>query len=101
MAQKVTPSIRELLLLRLGELGVRLLPEVDYKEINDKGLVVTRKGQEELIEADTIVLATGAVSLRELSRLEGVLVQMVGDCQEPRGIKEAIAEGRAAALSLS
>jgi len=100
MAQKVTPSVRELLLLRLEELGVRLLPEVDYKEITDSGLVVKHEGQEELIEADTIVLAAGAVPIRELSHLEGVPVQMVGDCQKPRGIREAIAEGRTAALSL-
>ena len=100
MAQRVNPSIRELLLLRLEELGVRFFLEVDYKEINDRGLVITRKGQEELIEVDTVVLATGAMPRRELPVPEGIPTMVVGDCQEPRGIKEAISEGRAAAMSL-
>jgi 2,4-dienoyl-CoA reductase-like NADH-dependent reductase (Old Yellow Enzyme family)/thioredoxin reductase len=99
MAQKVTPSIRELLLLRLEGLGVRLLTGVSYEEITDKGLTVTLEGKRELLEADTVVLAAGSVPAGA-PEVGGVALKKVGDCVEPRGVKEAIAEGWAAALAL-
>ncbi|MDP6100186.1 MAG: FAD-dependent oxidoreductase [Dehalococcoidia bacterium] len=99
MAQKVTPSIRELVLIRLGGLGVRLLTGVSYEGITDKGLAITVAGKQELIEADTIVLAAGA-SPAKLIETEGIVLKEIGDCVEPRGLKEAISEGWAAALAL-
>jgi NADPH-dependent 2,4-dienoyl-CoA reductase/sulfur reductase-like enzyme len=99
MAQKVTPSIRALLLMRLEGLGVRLLTGVSYEEITDKGLVIAVAGKKELVEADTIVLAAGASPVK-ITQIEGIALAEIGDCVEPRGLREAIAEGWAAALAL-
>ena len=100
MAEKVTPSARELLLLRLQEQGVRLLPGVKYEEVTDKGLVVSKEGKRELLEADTIVIAAGSTPNQDLLSVEGIPVRAVGDCNEPRGIEQAVEEGWAAASSL-
>jgi 2,4-dienoyl-CoA reductase (NADPH2) len=79
--------------------GVRLLTGVSYEGITDKGLAITVAGKQELIEADTIVLAAGA-SPAKLIETEGIVLKEIGDCVEPRGLKEAISEGWAAALAL-
>ena len=37
-----------------------MIDECEYKEINDKGLVIIRGGEEILLKADTIVIAAGS-----------------------------------------
>lgn len=48
--------------------NVRMLSGVQYKEINEQGLVVehSKTGEEELIEADNVIVCAGQISLREL-----------------------------------
>ncbi len=43
----------------LSKLGVRMLAGVQYKEINEKGVLIEREGKEELVEADTVILCAG------------------------------------------
>jgi NADPH-dependent 2,4-dienoyl-CoA reductase/sulfur reductase-like enzyme len=97
MATKVGPSLRERLLDRLAEKGVTMLTGVKYDAITERGLAITTSdGRKETIEADTIVLATGSKANRELlTGLKGMVseIHLVGDCVEPRGIREAIDEG--------
>ncbi|GAJ14794.1 unnamed protein product [marine sediment metagenome] len=82
---------------RLLEKGVTLIPGVKYNEVTPAGLLVTTKeGERKTIEADTIVLAAGAISDRKLyDEIKGKLpeIHFVGDCAEPRTIREAIADG--------
>jgi pyruvate/2-oxoglutarate dehydrogenase complex dihydrolipoamide dehydrogenase (E3) component len=104
MAEKLSPSARELLLLRLEAKGVTLLTGVKYEEISEKGLtIITREGERKTLEADTIVLAAGARSDIELFQaLQGKVkeVYLAGDCVQPRRIVDAISEGSQIALKI-
>lgn len=97
MAANLNPRARENLLARLTRNGVTMLTGVRYEEITDKGLVITnKKGQRQNIEADTVVLATGATPNTELAtELEGmnVALHLIGDCVTPGKIADAIRDG--------
>ncbi len=97
MAADVGPSQRGPLLARLQQNGIKLMPGVKYDEINAKGLVITnKKGEKELIRADTIVIAAGARPNNRLAEdLKGKVpsLYVIGDCKEPRKIVEAVREG--------
>ena len=97
MATQKIPFIREAFLEDLEKNGVELLTGVVYKEMTDKGLILTdNNGEERLIASDTIVLAAG--SQAETKLFEEIKdkvneVYKVGDCVEPRQIGEAVREG--------
>jgi len=98
LAMKMHVSPRRELIDRLMDKGVLRITNVQYNEINDKGLVITTsEGIQQLIEADTIVLAAGAkpnnALLDALNKYKKVKTVVVGDCSEPRSIREAIDEG--------
>jgi 2,4-dienoyl-CoA reductase-like NADH-dependent reductase (Old Yellow Enzyme family)/thioredoxin reductase len=104
MAADVGPSQRGPLLERLQRKGVRLMPGVKYEEITAKGLVITnRRGEKELIRADTVLIAAGS---RANNRLEEELkdkvpsLYVIGDCQEPRKIVNAVEEGERVGRSI-
>ena len=103
-ATKVHQFIREPLLGRLQFKGVSMLTGVKYEEITEAGVVIrTGAGERKIVEADTIVLAAGAVPNTELlAALKGKVAQVVsvGDCVEPRGIREAVEEGYRAGLDI-
>ena len=87
---------RQFLLDRLELRGVTFLTRTRAEAVQDEGLVVSTEAGQKRIAADTIVLATGARPNQELyHQLSGKVaeVYLVGDCVEPRGIHEAIAEG--------
>jgi 2,4-dienoyl-CoA reductase-like NADH-dependent reductase (Old Yellow Enzyme family)/thioredoxin reductase len=96
MAVDVPGCTRVLLLRRLDEKGVIMMPRVKYEEITQAGLVVSSgKGKRTLLKADSIVLAAGAVSNSDLFKeLSGRVPECfaVGDCVSPRHILEAIEE---------
>jgi NADPH-dependent 2,4-dienoyl-CoA reductase/sulfur reductase-like enzyme len=89
---------------RLDELKVELMPETKIEEITDSGVVVTDKeGKRRIIEADSVVLATGGTPNKELvEALKGraLKVYTAGDCVEVGKIMNAIASGFRAAFSL-
>jgi 2-enoate reductase len=97
MALKAGQLLRPFFLSRLSEKGITLLTEIQYNEVSSRELVVTGKGGErKSIEFDTIVLAAGSIPERELYEEVSTMVPetyIAGDCLEPRGIEEAIADG--------
>jgi len=98
MARKVGVTVRESLLKRLSEKGVCLLPGVQkYEEITERSLIlINQEGKRQVLEADTIVIAAGSSGRIDLfNELKGRVKALyaIGDCVEPRDIKEAIAEG--------
>jgi 2,4-dienoyl-CoA reductase-like NADH-dependent reductase (Old Yellow Enzyme family)/thioredoxin reductase len=97
MAMKVEAILRPLFLQRLLEKGVTLLTDIRYNEVIPQGLVVTAKDDKRrVIEADTIVLAVGSIPDRALyQEIKGKApeVYLVGDCVEPRKIRDAISDG--------
>ncbi|MDO8491297.1 MAG: FAD-dependent oxidoreductase, partial [Dehalococcoidia bacterium] len=104
LATKMSPVLRAMQIDRLAAAGVRMLPGVKYQRATDKGLVVVdSQSKEELLEADTIVVAAGSQPNNALSRtMEGKAPQthLIGDCVEARGILEAVADGARAGMAI-
>jgi hypothetical protein len=73
------------------------MPQIKCGKITLKGLNLTNKeGTAVFLEADNIVLATGAIPNKALGKsLKGKYLEFaeIGDCVEPRRIREAIEEG--------
>lgn len=74
-----------------------ILTEVKYKEITDKGLILTtNEGKSQTIKADTILVALPSKSnLEFFKHLEGKVpeVYLIGDWYESGLILDAIADG--------
>jgi 2,4-dienoyl-CoA reductase (NADPH2) len=85
------------LLSQLAQKGVRLITEAKCEEITDRGLViVTKEGNRESIEADTIIPALPLKPNTELLKeLEGEVAEIysIGSCSKPGLIADAIADG--------
>lgn len=89
-------TLRASLYRRLSNKGVKFLNNTHLHEITNKGVVVSRDGERQTLDADTIVLATGMESCGELAKqLEGKVAEVytIGDCVEPRNALAAIYEG--------
>jgi len=97
MATSVGPTMRDFFLSRLLDKGITLLREVRYDGVSAEGVIITtRDGEERTIAADTVVLAAGAVpdaALYEAVKGKVAEVYRIGDCAEPRTIRDAISEG--------
>lgn len=104
MAAAVAPMIGQPLVGRLNAKGVTMLTGVKYEEVKDEGLVITtRDGEKRTIPADTIVLAAGSEPNTELlQELRDSVPEIykAGDCVQPRGILEALADGSRVARAL-
>jgi NADPH-dependent 2,4-dienoyl-CoA reductase/sulfur reductase-like enzyme len=101
MATGLYDNARQALLNRLEEKGVTLIPGVmEYQEITEEGLhIVNSKGERQLLEADSIVLATGVTANDRLANAVRAIVneiRLVGDCAEPGRILDAIHDGASA-----
>jgi 2,4-dienoyl-CoA reductase (NADPH2) len=81
----------------LDKKGVPTINGVKSLEITNKGLVITTKeGEKQTLQADSIVPTSPLAPNTELLKsLEGKApeVYAIGDCQEPRMIVDAIADG--------
>jgi len=87
---------------KLKEDNVTVMPKVQYRSITPKGIsLINAEGIEVFLETDNIVLATGATSNKTLGEsLKGKYYDFaeIGDCVEPRRIREAIEEAMWAAV---
>jgi len=96
IADDVPPASRWVLIRRLRKADVAMETNLEYEEITIHGVKATRNGTPVFFSADTVVLATGSLPNKELAlRLEKKVpeIHVIGDCVEPRNIKEAIEEG--------
>ncbi len=102
LATAVGPSLRTSLLDRLKEKGVALLTSVRCEEVTPGGMVIaTEEGERKTIGFDSIVLAVGACPNSKLGEeIKDKLpeIYQVGDCVEPRKIRDATGEGYRAGL---
>ena len=84
-------------LSRILELSGNPIAVLENVEVSSSEVTLTtREGQTRVIEADTIVLAAGAEPNRALyDQLKGRVAEtyLVGDCIEPRSIRDAITDG--------
>jgi len=89
-------ATRKFLLQKLMEKKITVILKAVAKEINKDGVAFLEKGQSKVLSADTVVLAVGARSNRELLDALGnarVEVYAIGDCVTPRKIAQANAQG--------
>jgi len=103
MASDAGWSVRRLLLEELRNLGVTMIPKVNYKEISAQGVVIEQEEAEQLLPADTVVLSTGVIPNTELfDQLQGKVAQilLIGDSKKPSDAADAIEDGRLAALEI-
>ncbi len=90
-------------LTRLREAGIVMQANTKAVRITENGVEAISDGAAEFFECDTVVLAAGAKPRDELAHeLEGKVTALysVGDCVEPRLIREAIGEGARAGLEV-
>jgi 2,4-dienoyl-CoA reductase (NADPH2) len=88
---------------RLSEAGIVMRANTKAVRITENGVAATSDGATEFFEGDTVVLAAGAKPRDELAcELEGKVAALysVGDCLEPRLIREAIGEAARAGLEV-
>lgn len=88
---------RKVLLSQLNALGVKFLTEHKLSRIENNGVYASDKeGVNVFIEAERVIIAAGnSPDARLFDQIKslGVPVHQIGDCLEPRGAKQAIAEG--------
>ena len=89
---------------KLKEYKVKVMPKVQYDRITPNGIkLISKEGTEIFLEADNIVLAAGATPNKALGEsLKGKYLEYteIGDCVEPRRIREAIEEAMWAAVAI-
>jgi len=90
-------ALRKMLLARMANMKVSVLTGVQCREFAGGSLVITAKSGEEVkLAFDTVVVAAGGKPNQTL--MQGLrravhTVYCAGDCVEPRGIAEAMADG--------
>jgi 2,4-dienoyl-CoA reductase (NADPH2) len=96
-------SLRPTIIERLKAAGIQIETGIRIVEITEKGIGGLRNGKSEFFNAGTIVIAVGMKSERRLvEEVQGIVPEMhvVGDCIEPRKIREAITDGYSVGLKL-
>jgi 2,4-dienoyl-CoA reductase-like NADH-dependent reductase (Old Yellow Enzyme family)/thioredoxin reductase len=92
----IGPVLRPGILNRLRDAGIQVEAGIEVVEVTGKGVQGLRDGLPEFFPAGTVVIAVGMKSEKKLGEdLEGRApeIHLIGDCAEPRKIREAIAEG--------
>ncbi len=92
----IVATSRPFFLARLSKTGIRMETNAKVEQIVNNGVRISRNGVSDFLEGDTVVLARGFKANKELAEeLKGkvAVLYSVGDCFEPRAIKEAIEEG--------
>jgi pyruvate/2-oxoglutarate dehydrogenase complex dihydrolipoamide dehydrogenase (E3) component len=89
---------------KLAKDKVRVYPHVQFKEITPKGVaIVAEDGKEVFLDCDTVVLSTGStpdIALSEALKGKYADFAEIGDCVQPRKIREAVEEAMWAAAAL-
>jgi NADPH-dependent 2,4-dienoyl-CoA reductase/sulfur reductase-like enzyme len=96
MAANMNPLARDILLARLKRKGVAMLPGVKYEAISADGVLITWEGRSQIIPADTVVIAAGAipeVGLLGALQATGIAIYAIGDCAAPGKIADAMSAG--------
>jgi 2,4-dienoyl-CoA reductase-like NADH-dependent reductase (Old Yellow Enzyme family)/thioredoxin reductase len=100
MAANLESITRKVILKKLEEFKVAMLAGYKLVRILDKGVqICANNGAETSLEADRVVMAVGNQPDNRLYQqiaLAGYEIHRIGDCVEPRSIKQAIYEGTVA-----
>jgi 2,4-dienoyl-CoA reductase-like NADH-dependent reductase (Old Yellow Enzyme family)/thioredoxin reductase len=98
MAEDCEPTNRRGIMDFLQEHKVKEITDHKFEKITGSGVDLTdnETGKKVSIEAAVIVLALGSAPVRELADAleeQGVPFRMIGDCCQPKNIKQAIYQG--------
>jgi 2,4-dienoyl-CoA reductase (NADPH2) len=102
LGQDIGNSTRWTIMAELKRLGVKVIPGAKAIEVNDAGLRIHKDAKEEVLSADSIVMATGSKSENTLASLKDLAreVYVIGDAKKPRNALEAIREGFLTGLAI-
>jgi NADPH-dependent 2,4-dienoyl-CoA reductase/sulfur reductase-like enzyme len=92
----IFPLLRSAVVQKAKEAGVAIYVNSRPQEITEAGIIVSVDGKPEVMHVDSIVLAVGRRSNKNLSEeLENkaLEIHVIGDCISPRTIRDAIHEG--------
>jgi len=102
MLPKIARNIRQAtkwsVTMRIARWGIKQYTSSKVIRIIDDGVEIEREGNNEIIKADTVVIAAGLEPNNELlNTLKEKLpkVHAIGDCSQARRMLEAIHEGYA------
>ncbi len=87
---------RDHLLLMLSQEHVNIIKGVQIEEVTAQGVTISKLGEKQRLEADTVVLSLGLEPRKELVvALQDKVPELhiAGDCAEPRRLINAIWEG--------
>jgi 2,4-dienoyl-CoA reductase (NADPH2) len=100
--QDIGNSTRWTIMAELKRLGVKMMTGAKAIEVTEAGLIIQKETREELLPADSIVMATGSKSENALASIEGLApeVCVIGDAKKPRNALEAIKEGFLTGLAI-
>jgi len=84
--------------LSLRKRGVKMLAEVSYRRIDDRGLHIQHDGQERILEVDNVIICAGQLPRRELHeplQAAGIKLHLIGgaDVAAELDAKRAIRQG--------
>jgi 2,4-dienoyl-CoA reductase (NADPH2) len=101
--QDIGGSTRWTVMAELRRLGVTVITGARATEIGSEGVVIEKEKVQDVLRADSVVLATGARSEKGLlAEIENLSPEIytIGDAREPRNALEAIKEGFLIALKI-
>jgi 2,4-dienoyl-CoA reductase (NADPH2) len=101
--QDIGPSTRWTMMKEIRRLGVKLMTSTKVVTIESDGLRLAHGGEIKKLQADSIVIATGAEALNQLAEdLHDLVPEIytIGDAKEPRNALTAIREGFLAGLEI-
>jgi 2,4-dienoyl-CoA reductase-like NADH-dependent reductase (Old Yellow Enzyme family)/thioredoxin reductase len=96
IGSKLELSTKKVIQKRLEKNGVRIISKAHFKGFEKGKVRIDHEGIEEYLDGDQVIVAIGAKPENSLfQEIKGKMehVYAIGDCVEPRGIQEAIAEG--------
>jgi len=92
----MVPMVIMLLYRRLKERGVVMLTNAKVREITELGVGYEKDGKKQIVEADSVVLATGSkLNIGLMKALEGRVPEFyaIGDAEKPGNVLKAIHDG--------
>jgi len=95
VGQDLGSSTRWTVMAELKRLGVKVITGAKAIEVTEVGLRIQKEAGEELLPADSVVIATGSKSQDALASLKDLVPELhvIGDAKKPHNALEAIREG--------
>jgi 2,4-dienoyl-CoA reductase (NADPH2) len=102
VGQDLGISTRWTVLAELKRLGVKIMAGAKAIEVTEAGMKIEKEGGEEVLPADSIVIATGSKSENALASVKDLApeVVVIGDAKRPRNALEVIREGFLTGLAI-